>query len=587
MINQFDINLGFYMLMPYLADYLSGPLGLAAWAVGLVMGVRNFSQQGMFFLGGTLADRFGYKPLIVAGCLIRTGGFALLVVAQSLPSVLIASAATGFAGALFNPAVRAYLAAESGDRKVDAFAMFNIFYQAGILLGPMVGLALLALDFRMTVLGAAAVFAVLTVAQLFALPRHAADRESEPTSILHDWRTVVRNRRFLGFAAIMTGAYVLSFQIYLALPMQASALAPRHQSLLVATMFAVSGLVAIVGQLRITRWFAARWEAGRSLVVGAMILAVSFVPLAVIPNGGRFGTATAVTALLLSASLLAVASAALFPFEMRTVVALSDDKLVATHYGFYSTIVGVGILVGNLAVGSLMGVAHRLRADEMVWGGLILMGITTVLGLYLLDGGSARRRRSANGLVDQSGVLLGAVRPRGGDLPHLVHHVGDRHPAVEIHDHDRAAPATPEADPPERNVGHRFRFRQRVADTPACRHAQHQIDAVRLLLEDQVGCFRAQEPRSVDLAAQRDCRQRPYQRARVAVSIGGPDVGAPPGCRLGHQCSFGIRCHHGEGLSHRMILGHRVQRYVQRRRWDQLGDAAVVFGSRADLNVCA
>ncbi|EUA92898.1 reduced folate carrier family protein [Mycobacterium ulcerans str. Harvey] len=103
MINQFGINVGFYMLMPYLADYLAGPLGLAAWAVGLVMGVRNFSQQGMFFVGGTLADRFGYKPLIVAGCLIRTGGFALLVVAQSLPSVLIAAAATGFAGALFNP----------------------------------------------------------------------------------------------------------------------------------------------------------------------------------------------------------------------------------------------------------------------------------------------------------------------------------------------------------------------------------------------------------------------------------------------------------------------------------------------------
>lgn len=125
MINQFGINIGFYMLMPYLADYLAGPLGLAAWAVGLVMGVRNFSQQGMFFVGGTLADRFGYKPLIIAGCLIRTGGFALLVVAQSLPSVLIAAAATGFAGALFNPAVRGYLAAEAGERKIEAFAMFN------------------------------------------------------------------------------------------------------------------------------------------------------------------------------------------------------------------------------------------------------------------------------------------------------------------------------------------------------------------------------------------------------------------------------------------------------------------------------
>ncbi|QUR69947.1 MDR family MFS transporter [Mycobacterium spongiae] len=394
MVNQFGINLGFYMLMPYLADYLAGPLGLAAWAVGLVMGVRNFSQQGMFFVGGTLADRFGYKPLIVAGCLVRTGGFALLVFAQSLPSVLIASAATGFAGALFNPAVRAYLAVESGARKIEAFAMFNVFYQSGILLGPLVGLALLALDFRMTVLGAAAVFAALTIVQLLALPQHQADPSSEPTSILVDWRTVVQNRPFLWFAATMIGCYVLSFQIYLALPMQASLLAPHNQSLLIAAMFALSGLVAIVGQLRITSWFAARWGVGRSLAVGATILAASFVPLAIVPNGLRFGTVAAIAALLLAASLLAIASAALFPFEMRTVVSLSGDRLVATHYGFYSTIVGAGILIGNVVVGSLMTVAHRVNADEIVWGSLILVGLVAAFGLSRLDRYASGSRNS-------------------------------------------------------------------------------------------------------------------------------------------------------------------------------------------------
>ncbi len=62
MVNQFAINLGFYMLMPYLADHLAHGLGLAAWTVGLVLGVRNLSQQGMFLIGepsptGTAASR--------------------------------------------------------------------------------------------------------------------------------------------------------------------------------------------------------------------------------------------------------------------------------------------------------------------------------------------------------------------------------------------------------------------------------------------------------------------------------------------------------------------------------------------------
>lgn len=37
-VNQFGINLGFYMLMPYLANHLASGLGMAAWTVGLVLG---------------------------------------------------------------------------------------------------------------------------------------------------------------------------------------------------------------------------------------------------------------------------------------------------------------------------------------------------------------------------------------------------------------------------------------------------------------------------------------------------------------------------------------------------------------------
>ncbi|MFQ2844936.1 MULTISPECIES: MFS transporter [Mycobacterium] len=385
MINQFGINLGFYMLMPYLAAYLAGPLGLAGWAVGLVLGVRNFSQQGMFIVGGTLADRIGFKPLIVAGCLLRTGGFASLVFAHSLPVVLLASAATGFAGALFNPAVRAYLAADSRERRVEAFAVFNIFYQAGILLGPLVGVLLVAIDFRITAAGAAAIFAVLTVAQLLALPQHSADPAPEKTSILDDWRVVLGNRSFLLFAAAMIGSYVLSFQVYLALPLQAALLTKRHQTLLVAAIFVVSGLVAVAGQLRITRWFAARWGPGRSLAIGLGVLAASFLPLVAIPDGSRLGIVAAVAALLVTAAMLAVGSAAVFPFEMDTVMALAEGRLLATHYGFYNTIVGVGILAGNLATGWAMGAARQAGADELVWAGLFIIGLLAALALRVLD----------------------------------------------------------------------------------------------------------------------------------------------------------------------------------------------------------
>ncbi|RMB85260.1 MFS transporter [Streptomyces shenzhenensis] len=375
MANQFAINLAFYMLMPYLAVHLAGALGLAAWAVGLVLGVRNFSQQGMFLIGGTLADRYGYKAPIMAGCLLRTLGFGLLGWADTLPALVVASAATGFAGALFNPAVRAYLAVAAGERRVDAFAVFNVHYQAGMLLGPLVGLALLAADFRVVGTTAAGVFAALTLLQWRALPaRHdaAADTGAGREGVLAQWRSVVANRPFLLFAIAMIGSYVLTFQVYLALPLAAADALGADGTAVTSGLFVVSAAVAVLGQLRLTGWARQRWSGHEALVRGLAAMGLAFVPLALTPHDAG---APVVVALLTAVVLLAAGSAVVYPFEMDTVVSLAGDRLVATHYGLYNTVSGLGITLGNLATGALWDVAVRHDALWLPWSILAATGL--------------------------------------------------------------------------------------------------------------------------------------------------------------------------------------------------------------------
>ena len=359
MVNQFAINLGFYMLMPYLADHLAHGLGLAAWAVGLVLGVRNLSQQGMFLVGGTLADRYGCKPMILAGCGLRTVAFGLLAVASSLPVLIAASALTGLAGALFNPAVRAYLAAEAGEeRRVEAFAAFNVFYQAGILIGPLAGLALLAWDFGAVCAVSALIFGALAVLQARALPaRPPADRGAEPAwrAVAADWRTIAANRPFLLFAAAMSGSYVLAFQVYLALPLRARELFGERTGLVTGAVFAVSALAALSGQLKLTAWAKRNLSGPRAIVYGLMVMGAAFLPL--LP--GSYDVVVGVGALALCAALLAWGGALLYPFEMDTVVRLSGDRLVATYYGAYNTVSGIAISLGNLAVGALFDTGVR------------------------------------------------------------------------------------------------------------------------------------------------------------------------------------------------------------------------------------
>lgn len=81
---------------------------------------------------------------------------------------------------------------------MEAFALFNVFYQAGILAGPLVGLALTGASFRLTCAVAATVFGVLSIIQIRSLPPQEANARGGE-GILAQWRVVVANLPFLTF----------------------------------------------------------------------------------------------------------------------------------------------------------------------------------------------------------------------------------------------------------------------------------------------------------------------------------------------------------------------------------------------------
>ncbi|WP_374103798.1 MFS transporter [Micromonospora sp. U56] len=418
MVNQFGINLGFYMLMPYLANHLSSGLDMAAWTVGLVLGVRTLSQQGMFLVGGMLADRLGYKPMIMLGCGLRTVGFALLGVASDLPVLLVASVATGLAGALFNPAVRAYVAAQAGERRVEAFAVFNVFYQAGILIGPAVGLALISLNFRVVCLTAATIFLVLTVVQVRALPARSAGAQvgsqAGLSGVRADWREVIGNRPFLMFSLAMVGSYVLSSQIYLALPLQAAAVLGGHGEVGSSALFALSAVVAVVGQVRVTGWARQRWDSGRAVAIGLALMAMAFLPLAasgwIQSPKSSIGAAVAFLPALAATVLLTLGTVMAYPFEMDTIVVLARERLVATHYGLYNTFAGIGMTVGNLATGAIWGLAQQWDLPALPWVALAATGAVCATAVARL----ARSRQLGAGSVPLTPLPTATVTQGAG-----------------------------------------------------------------------------------------------------------------------------------------------------------------------------
>jgi MFS family permease len=276
LLNQLVINTGFYMLMPYLISYLGNTLGFSAWMVGLVLGMRTFSQQGLFVIGGTLSDHVGYKPVIAGGCALRMAGFLLFGYASSLPTVLAAAFLSGLGGSLFSPAARAYIASESGDQRVEAFALYQVSEGLGACLGPLLGMALFQVSFQWVSLVASTIFFVLTLLQLLYLPQRDHLDSAVPRPVMDEWREVLANRPFVVFALGMLAYLTLYNQLYLSLPLEVRRLTGNDSA--TGILFTLSALLCIIAQVHITAYVKARWRPLQAITLGLMLMGVAFVP---------------------------------------------------------------------------------------------------------------------------------------------------------------------------------------------------------------------------------------------------------------------------------------------------------------------
>ncbi|WP_406691488.1 MFS transporter [Saccharopolyspora sp. ID03-671] len=366
LVNQLGVNTAFYLLIPYLAGYLGHDLGMSAAVVGIVLGVRNLSQQGLFLLGGSASDRLGARGVIIAGCALRSVGFGLFAFGTSLPVLLTASVLSGLAGALFNPAVRSYLSHEAAERRAEMFSLFNVFANAGMLIGPLLGSALLLVDFQASAIGAALIFTVLTVAQVLVLPAREVRRPQN--SVLTDWREVLTDRRFVLFTAALTGMFALQNQLYLVLPMHAQNFTGTAVS--VSVIFLVTTVASLALQVRITRWCDGRWSRGRAIATGLAVMgggfAVTAIAATVMPGQAASSpaeTAVRLAPVLVTAFTLSVGVMLIQPFVYELIPAFGRDDLSGTYFGVFYLASGVTAAGGN----ALIGWAVDLAGTDLPW----------------------------------------------------------------------------------------------------------------------------------------------------------------------------------------------------------------------------
>ncbi|WP_246885457.1 MFS transporter [Streptomyces sp. GESEQ-4] len=355
-LTQLAFNIGFYAVLPFLAEHLGQAIGLAGWLVGFVLGLRTFSQQGLFVVGGALADRYGIRPVVLAGCVLRIAGFVWLGYARETWSVIGAVLLIGFAAALFSPAVESEVARQAvvweesgGGSRTRVLALFTVAGQAGAFVGPLLGGLLLGVDFRTVCLAGAGIFVLVLTGHAWLLPQHIPGRTR--VEFRGGMKLLVRNRRFLALCCGY-GAYLLAYnQLYLALPAEVERAAGSQAPL--AWLFALSSLLVVTAQLPVTRWVGERLEMRRSMVAGLLLIAAGFAVVAAARPAGWTG----ITGLLPAAGfvvLLTLGQMLVAPVARAWVPDLAEDGRLGLYTGALSSVSGLIVLAGSSATGSLL-----------------------------------------------------------------------------------------------------------------------------------------------------------------------------------------------------------------------------------------
>lgn len=138
MATVFVDMIGFTMVLPLLPFYATR-LGADASLVGILIAAHPFAQLAVSPFWGRLSDRYGRRPLILAGLMASAAAYVLFGLAESL-WLLFASRLVQGAGGGITGVVQAYVADSVGpEERTKALGWLTAATSAGVMIGPASG----------------------------------------------------------------------------------------------------------------------------------------------------------------------------------------------------------------------------------------------------------------------------------------------------------------------------------------------------------------------------------------------------------------------------------------------------------------
>ncbi len=293
-------RLAYYGASAVLAIYLTEQLHFSKELTGWMIGTFGFVVWFLPVLGGTLADRFGFRRALMFAYLVMTVGYFLLG-SLSAPWMRAAREALGdrwlvlailmvpaLGPAVVKPCVAGTTTRASAENvRSIGFSIYYTIVNVGATLGPVTAWLVrkqlgwgMENVFRVSALSVFAMFLVTLL--FFREPGPSAERRvTSVAAAIRNMFVVLGNFRFLLFLIIISSFYVVFWQEFISAPLFIRGYVDPNAP--VDLLLSVDALTVICFQILVT-YLTRRLQAFTVMTLGFVISSAGWLFLAVFPS---------------------------------------------------------------------------------------------------------------------------------------------------------------------------------------------------------------------------------------------------------------------------------------------------------------
>lgn len=384
-------RIAYYATQAVLAIYLHENLKLTVGQTGALIGFFGFVVWFLPVLGGTLADRFGFRRALMFAYGVMTVGYFLL---GSLSSPWMASlrgainlqylvGAILLVPALGPSVVKPCVAGTTGRASKEnvrsiGYSIYYTLVNIGGTLGPLVGSLVrqkvgIESVFRVSAL---CVFLMFWVTLFFFREPKQVGEEQVPSfwAAIRNMFVVLGNLRFVSFLLIYSAFWVVFWQEFISVPLFVRGFI--DPSAKVDALLATDGFVVICLQVPVSI-LTRKIPTFAALTLGIFVSSIAWIPLALHPS---------ISTTFVALAMVALGEIIQSPRYYEYISRLAPPGQQGLYMGYAFLPIAIGNLIAGILGGYLL---HEfgdvLKRPQEMWWVVVGIGLLTAVLMWIYN----------------------------------------------------------------------------------------------------------------------------------------------------------------------------------------------------------